>query len=244
MGMKKIAAALAAFGLLASGSVHATLFDRGGGLLYDNVLDLTWLQDANYAMTSGYAVDGRMTAAAAGSWAANLIYHDTVRNVDWTDWRLPSVGPVNGISFNYGYGYDGSTDIGYNITNPVAQLSYMYYVNLGLKGFYSPARIYQPDNGVFGNGTSGGQADVGLVHNLQSATYWSEDAWRFSTLDGLQGGPSPFNEFYAWGVMPGDVGGSGGGGASALPEPMSVTLFGVSLAGLVLVRRRRRFDVS
>ena len=28
---------------------------------YDTVLDITWLADANYAQTSGYDADGRMT---------------------------------------------------------------------------------------------------------------------------------------------------------------------------------------
>ena len=29
------------------------LIDRGGGLIYDTELNITWLQDANYAFTSG-----------------------------------------------------------------------------------------------------------------------------------------------------------------------------------------------
>ena len=37
-----------------STSSQASLIDRGNGLLYDNVLDITWLQDANYARTSHY----------------------------------------------------------------------------------------------------------------------------------------------------------------------------------------------
>lgn len=37
-----------------SGAAGAGLIDRGGGLIYDDVLDITWLQDANYALTSGY----------------------------------------------------------------------------------------------------------------------------------------------------------------------------------------------
>ena len=49
----------------------------------------------------------------------------------------------------------------------------MYYVNLGLKGFYSPTEDIQPDFGVFGDGTIGGQKDVSPVKNLQSASYWS-----------------------------------------------------------------------
>ena len=52
--------ALCVYALNAS-VAQATLFDRGGGLIYDNVLDVTWLQDANYAKTSGYNAEGIMS---------------------------------------------------------------------------------------------------------------------------------------------------------------------------------------
>lgn len=52
-------------GLLSRGAAQAALHGRGGGLLYDDVLDVTWLQDANYAKTSGYDADGWMTWSAA-----------------------------------------------------------------------------------------------------------------------------------------------------------------------------------
>ena len=39
---------------VASRAGHAALFDRGGGLIYDSDLDITWLKDGNYAQTSGY----------------------------------------------------------------------------------------------------------------------------------------------------------------------------------------------
>jgi hypothetical protein len=51
----------AVLGLALSTSAHATLIDRGNGMIYDSDQDITWLQDANYAMTSGYDTDGSMT---------------------------------------------------------------------------------------------------------------------------------------------------------------------------------------
>ena len=93
VGTKKLAAILTAAGLLLSGAAQATLWDRGGGLIYDDVLNITWLKDANYAQTSGYDADGRMNWSAANAWAAGLSYFDSVRNVTWTDWRLPTVNP-------------------------------------------------------------------------------------------------------------------------------------------------------
>jgi hypothetical protein len=35
-------------GMVFTGSAQATLLDRGNGLIYDDVLNITWLQDANY----------------------------------------------------------------------------------------------------------------------------------------------------------------------------------------------------
>jgi len=63
--------------------------------------------------------------------------------------------------------------MGYNITKPISELSYMYYVNLGLKGSSSTVGAYQANYGIFGNGTNIGQNNVGLVTNLQASEYWS-----------------------------------------------------------------------
>ena len=72
---------LAAF----SPSAQASLIDRGGGMIYDTVLDITLLQDANYAKTSGYSAAnqyGGMTWFEADAWAKQLSYGG------YTDWRL------------------------------------------------------------------------------------------------------------------------------------------------------------
>ena len=76
--MKKIIPWLIA-GLTFSLSVgaNAALFDRGGGLIYDDVLNVTWLQDANYAQTSGYDADGGMTWGNAVAWVSDLSYYDS-----------------------------------------------------------------------------------------------------------------------------------------------------------------------
>jgi len=248
--LNKTVLALVTVGVLSSGVAQAALHDRGGGLLYDDVLNVTWLQDANYAKTSGYDSDGAMNWSAANTWAANLSFHDSVRNVDLTGWRLAANTPV-GADWNEIFSYDGSTDVAFNITSPHSELSYMYYVNLGLKGYYSPAGIYQPNFGVFGNGNNGGQADVGPVKNLQSYFYWSgtayvpepaDIAWDFFTgygdLTGYQSATYHYNELYAWAVHPGDV--------AAVPEPETygLLLVGLGLLGVVAKRRRRSFAAS
>ncbi len=159
---------------------QAGLVDRGSGMLYDTVLNVTWLQDANYAKTSGYNADGRMTWSEANTWANNLNYGGYS-----SGWRLARNTPVDGTpsGWNYSFSFNGSTDVGYNITSTFSELSYMYYVNLGLKGYYSASGAVQPDFGVNGNGTYGGQKDVGLVKNLQSGVYWSGTAYAPSPAD-------------------------------------------------------------
>ena len=227
---------LATAGLMASGAAQAALWDRGGGLLYDDVLNITWLQDANYAKTSGHDANGRMNWADANTWAANLVYHDSVRGVDYRDWRLPRNDPV-GSDWNYFWASDGSADIGYNITSPNSELAYMYYINLGLKGYWSPTGDLQPDYGII---------DTGPVKNLQSNAYWSATAyapvpswgaWHFSFGHGYQGLGYWEDELQVWAVRSGDV--------AAVPEPETYALFlaGLAVMGGVL-RRRRGFGPS
>jgi hypothetical protein len=40
--------------LVLGGTGNAPLWDRGGGLIYDTVLNVTWLQDVNYANNQSY----------------------------------------------------------------------------------------------------------------------------------------------------------------------------------------------
>jgi len=223
---------------------QAALVDRGGGMLYDTVLNITWLQDANYARTSGYCgvpfncrtSDGRLYWTQANTWANNLNYGG------FSDWRLARNSPVDGTQsgWNYTDSPNGSTDRGFNITSPFSELSYMYYVNLGLKGLYSASGAYQPDHGVNGDGTYGGQKDVGLVRNLQSDVYWSGwayapspayDAWSFNTYYGYQTYIRQSNDFFVWAVRDGDV--------TVVPVPGSIALLAGGLALLGVVTRRR-----
>ncbi len=75
-------------------TVDAALVSRLGGLAYyDTVLNITWLQDANYANTTGYGpadFEGKMDWADANAWAAGL----SIAGVG--GWRLPDTAPVDG----------------------------------------------------------------------------------------------------------------------------------------------------
>jgi hypothetical protein len=237
---------------------QAALVDRGGGMLYDTVLNITWLQDANYAKTSGFDADGQLpwdfglnsspgwrprAGNVAMAWVDNLVYGG------YSDWRLPRHRPVNGSTYTFWpSSTDGSTDSGYNIPSSFSELSHMYYVNLGLKGRYNPDGSSRSDYGIFGNGASSGQNDVGLVKNLQSFPYWSLGNGVpiiFIPSDGAQYMPVMLNAqfygeetgFFAWAVRDGDV--------AVVPVPGSIALLAGGLALLgVMTRRRERLAVE
>ena len=174
------------FGLMFS--ANAALIDRGGGLIYDDDLNITWLADANYAMTSGYHADGSMTWDEAVNWANNLVYYDPVRDVYWDDWGLPTA-----------LNQDGSGPCRWdNCTG--SEMGHLFYEELG--GTYGPSILTStdPDLELFSNIQANG-----LVYYWTS-TEWSESAsWFFSFY---YGGTSPaLNtlKFYAWAVRDGDV---------------------------------------
>ena len=202
---------------LSSAETYAALHDMGGGLLYDDVMDVTWLQDADYARTSGFKPNGKMPFADAVKWTSELVYHDPVRNKDITGWRLPKAGPVVGDKINGRFCFDGSSDEGYGITSPRSELAYMFYVSLGLKGYYSAkGDIQAADCGAAGNGKPGFTANVGLVKNLKSHIYWSgtsvepytdRNAWIFDTTFGYQNFYNKNDMLSPWPVHDGNVSG-------------------------------------
>jgi hypothetical protein len=93
--MKKLLVFLCVMAIILGTSTvaRAALYDRGGGLIYCDILDITLLQDANYARTSGYNPTGLMGQLDAIAWAENLV------NADYDDWRLPHILPINGVEY-------------------------------------------------------------------------------------------------------------------------------------------------
>ena len=97
-------------GLTTSGLSQATLIDRGNGLIYDDVLNITWLQNA--------APDGSRTWDQAVVWADGLVFEG------YDDWRLPSMD-LNGDQSIVDCSTASEVDCRDN------EFGYMYYRNLG-----------------------------------------------------------------------------------------------------------------
>jgi len=198
---------------------------------YDTTLRITWLADT-------YAAGTNMTWAAANAWAAGL----NVNGI--TGWRLPTLSPINGSTFDSSFSYNATTDDGYADSvgwvdgsgNPVSEMGNMYYVTLGNLGYCEPisnssaACTVQTGGGLTNTGPF---SNFGPFSSTQSGFYWTDtkldpgNAWFFDMIDGDQDFTDLVHNhaFSAWAVRSGDVG--------KVSIPAAVWLFGSGLLGLI-----------
>ena len=79
---------------------HPTLWDRGDGLIYDDVLGITWLQDVTLAATENFGVSGVISSGLGEgqmTWDTAQIWIDAMNAANYKgydDWRLPRTMPL------------------------------------------------------------------------------------------------------------------------------------------------------
>jgi Protein of unknown function (DUF1566) len=209
--------------LAVPGLASAALIDRGNGLIYDTDLDITWMQDANYAQTSGYDTDGAMSWSSAAAWADQLVYGG------FSDWRLPTTIDIGLLGCNNTMPGDECAIIPDPSTSEMAHLFYTELGNL---------------SGYFENGNprpGGGLTQTGPFINMQVNGYWggtyhinstTNTAYGFDMVYGVNYVNELRNARYALAVSDGDIG--------AVPVPAAGWLAGAAFAAAAARARRRK----
>lgn len=220
---------LAGMFALSAGYAQAALVDRGGGLICDTDLNVTWLQNANLGAGSAYddgfsTTDGLMTWTSAMAWAANLSY------MGFDDWRLPIATPARPLDPHYAN--DGSEDYRFNITRPSSEMAYLYYVTLGAFGARSPTGVFQPGYEGFNRGPFLHLAESAGYYWTETESYLSFAAYSFNFSGGSADSNNKISEMHAFAVRDGDV------ATNHLPEPGTLSLFGLGIAFVGIALRR------
>ncbi len=215
------------------GRVAATPGGTDYQAYYDDVLDITWLADADYARTSGYDSDGRMSWDQAQAWVGSL---DTTNHLGVTGWRLPTVTDSGAAGCDYAY---IGTDCGYNVDTSTGEMASLFYDTLGYQAWFDTSGN-ERSTGDYGISCPS-SCNTDPFSNVRRYGYWSgteyvpdtNRAWFFHFQEGKQSNPYKNGYVYAWAVVDGDI------AASVVPVPAAIWLFGSALAGLGWMRRKQ-----
>lgn len=240
-------------GLLFSSMSHAALINRGGGMIYDSVLDITWLQDASYMLTSGAAATQFVNKATATNWVDSLVFGG------FDDWRLPTMLPGNGTSYDTSFSFNGTTDRGFHNDGTNNELGHMFYNNLNNISFFSPSGVgNQVGSSTFNSSFLDDESGELVSFDNIGLTYWADPSndpfantsWGFNmqNFNGVATGEIQIHGLFSglsvWAVRDGDVPSTLSqpitNPSTNIPEPTSFGLFAFGLAGFLAVRKQNR----
>ena len=170
--------------LLMAGAANATLLSRSGGqAYYDDVLNITWLGDANHAQTTYHDSDGWMTWHEAQTWIDSLNAEGGTGHLGANDWRLPeTLQPDASCSIQYFGQSSGGGCIG-------SEMVHLHYMD-GIESL-TPGPFSRVEPSGYWSGTTH-EDDLG-------------HAWRFVFSSGIQDHIGKDTLLHAWAVRPGDI---------------------------------------
>ena len=270
----KALGALTLLTCLSGGNAHAALMaiSIGGGTnnaVYDSVLDITWLSNANLAATNTFGVTGINSGGAmhwhkANEWIdAMNADNNATGYLGVNTWRQPEVKPVNGTSFDTFFSYDGGTDWGYQLSAPVhmtynpnglsagstaSELAYHYYNNLGAVGAeYGDGTGIQAgsiSSSIYGVDNAANNANLVLFNgSIENTFYWTETESTPGNSSVLIFVTEKGFQIETLGfIEEGFVWAVAPGNVSAVPVPAAVWLMGSALFGLAGVRRKKAVE--
>jgi hypothetical protein len=223
--MKRRKLALAGVLAFATAIAHASLIARGGGLIYDDDLGITWMANASLSVTNTFGAAGTINPTGTMSWLTAQNWIDAMNAqayLGFGNWRLPETlyPDPTCTATSGGHSCSGS------------EMGHLFYNELGGVAGHDIADVHN--------------SNYTLFKNIQPNQYWSrttitqnpltpdDNAWVFYFPGGVQQTIAVENFDAVWAVRDGDV------VPSTVSEPAPLALASIGILALGFSRRKNK----